>query len=350
MRAIISAGGSGGHISPAISIARELSKKGFELLYIGNIDSLEERIAKKNKIPFKTIRVQKLYRYFTLKHIFFPFCLIYSLIRASVHIGRFKPDIFVGTGGFVCGSVGLSTVFCNWFLKKKIKIYLHEQNSFPGLSTRVVSRFCEMVFLGSGSAKRFFPKSVFTGNPISSKIRYTNKRQGESKTILILGGSQGSISINKAVLSIANRLLEDGWFILWQAGENNIAELKTEFKKNSRLKLFGFTDNIGQIYADTKIAVARCGALSLAELQEMRIPSVLVPLPSAAANHQYYNALAWQTKGLGIVLAEKSLNQQTLLDAINRLDKDFNKFKHNFTTSSHKDAARKIVEKIVKGE
>lgn len=346
MRVLISAGGTGGHVFPAVNVSKELEKRGCKLLYIGNKNSLEQKIANESKIDFKAVNIQKLYRYFTLKHIFFPIKLIVSIIKTIFYLNSFKPHCFLGMGGFVAGGVGLAIVIFNLFSFKKIAIILHEQNGYPGISNRLLKRFAVKIFLGNKSAKKFFEKSLYCGNPISQKIVDLKSKNKGEKNLLILGGSQGSITINRVVLKIYKKLLNDGWDIYWQVGKKNIKKMNNK----SGIHLFGFTLDMETLYKNAKIAISRCGALSLAELEHMKIPSILIPLPSAASGHQLFNAKDWQKRKIGITLEEKELNEKALLFAIDKINKNYDKFKKRFKISHHTQATKVITNFIVKGE
>ena len=151
---IIAAGGPGGHIIPAISIAKELIKEGVQILFVGNRDSMEQKLALKHNIDFAGINVQKFYRKITLTHIKFPFKLIKSIIDSRKIIRKFSPDAFLGTGGFVSGPVGYAAHLL------KIPIFLQEQNSYPGATTKILSKYAVKIFLGNQNANKYLPKNI----------------------------------------------------------------------------------------------------------------------------------------------------------------------------------------------
>jgi len=219
-RIIIAAGGTGGHIIPALSIAKELMRQGAQILYVGNKNSMEQKLAEKNNIDFAEINVQKFYRKVTFAHLKFPFKLIKSIIDSKKIIRDFKPEAFLGTGGFVSGPVGYAAHLL------KVPIFLQEQNSYPGATTKILSKYAVKIFLGNHAAKKYLPKdnAAFSGNPInqnavSEKDTINYKKLGlkvDSKKIFLFGGSQGSVVLNNTFLPIIDDLLKSGFEIIWQ--------------------------------------------------------------------------------------------------------------------------------------
>lgn len=221
-RIIVSAGGSGGHIIPALSIIKELQKLGFEVLYIGNKNSMEEELVRNLHIDFEEIDVQKLYRKFTVAHLKFPFKLISSINKCSKIIKKYQPDAFLGTGGFVSGPAGYAAK------KARIPIFLQEQNSYPGLTTRILSKYATKIFIGNKGAEKYLSKErcIFTGNPINVStleekgvldLKKSGMHHGNPK-LLLTGGSQGSVILNNALYEIIDRLLDEGIEVFWQIG------------------------------------------------------------------------------------------------------------------------------------
>ena len=201
-KVIIAAGGTGGHIIPAISIAEELIKNNVDVLFVGNKNSMEEELTAKRKITFKIINVQKFYRKITLAHLKFPYKLLKSIHDSKKIIRDFQPDAFIGTGGFVSGPVGYAAHL------KKVPIFLQEQNSYPGATTRILSKYAEKIFLGAKGAEKYLPKKklIFSGNPVNSRIigetsELNFEELGLTKDtikLFLTGGSQGSVVLNKA--------------------------------------------------------------------------------------------------------------------------------------------------------
>jgi len=352
IRILIAAGGTGGHIIPALAIASELKKKGCEILFVGNKNSLEEELVKKSGIPFKSINVQKFYRKITFEHLKFPFKLMNSIFASKKIIREFQPDAFLGTGGFVSGPVGYAAHL------KKIPIFLQEQNSFPGATTRILSKYAKKIFLGNEGAKKYFPseKIIISGNPIntnviSEKEKIDFEKYGlkiNSLKLFLFGGSQGSLILNNNLLKIVDDLLDNGIEIIWQAGKYSFDKIIEKVKNKTGIYIFDFSNKMGKIYNSVDFAIARAGALSLAELETKRIPSILIPLPSAAGNHQYFNALELEKKNVALILEQKCLNPAILKEKILEMKEKYLKIKKNYGESKHLDSAKIITEEIIK--
>jgi UDP-N-acetylglucosamine--N-acetylmuramyl-(pentapeptide) pyrophosphoryl-undecaprenol N-acetylglucosamine transferase len=330
MKIAIAGGGTGGHISPAVSIAKEMEKLGFHIIYIGNNKSMEERIANANNLEFYKINVQRLYRKFTLKHVLFPIKLILSIIKSIKIMSDNQVVAFIGTGGFVSGPVALGAKLIG------IPIFLHEQNSYPGLTTRKLSKYAEIVFLGNIEAQKYLPecKTVYSGNPIN--IEKTNLSKEEIfnkyslnpnyKTVFIMGGSQGSKIINEITEKILEQISDKNYNLIWQVGIKNKHLIKRyENKKN--LIIFDFNYRINRFYKIADILVSRAGALTLSEIEFHKIPSILIPYPYAAGNHQYYNALEMKKKGVSEIISQKEVSPKKILQKIDLMFENIKKYK-----------------------
>ena len=351
-RILIAAGGTGGHIIPALAIAKELQQRKCKILFVGNYNSLEEVLVQKSGIPFKSINVQKFYRKITFEHLKFPFKLMNSIFASKKIIKEFQPHAFLGTGGFVSGPVGFAAHL------KKIQIFLQEQNSFPGATTRILAKYAQIIFLGNEGAKKYFPseKMIISGNPINTNVisekekidfeKYGLKK--DSIKLLLFGGSQGSLILNNNLLKIVDDLLFEGIEIIWQAGKYSFEKIKEKVKNKKGIYIFDFSNEMGKIYNSVDFAIARAGALSLAELETKRIPSILIPLPSAAGNHQYYNASELVQKNVAEILEQKDLNPKILKEKIYKMKEKYLEMKKNFGESKHLDSAKIIADKIIK--
>jgi UDP-N-acetylglucosamine--N-acetylmuramyl-(pentapeptide) pyrophosphoryl-undecaprenol N-acetylglucosamine transferase len=351
MKIIVAAGGTGGHIIPALAITEELMNLGCEILYVGNINSMEERLAKAKDIPFSPIDVQKLYRNFTFSHIKFPFKLIQSVLRSIQIIHKFKPDAFVGTGGFVSGPVGFAASLT------KTPIFLQEQNSYPGLTTRLLAGYAKRIFVANKGALKYLPKEKcqIVGNPVhpsisseTDKIDYQQYQLNQgNQSILILGGSQGSTAINNAILDILDQLLEKNINVLWQCGKRDYESLTLKLKGKKGLYLFAFSNEMGKLCNSADIAVARSGAMTLAELEIKEIPSILIPLPTAAENHQVFNAYEQEEKKIAKVIEQKKLNPEILLSSILDMLANIDEYKSHFSPDKGLKSALIIARQIV---
>ncbi len=351
-KVIIAAGGSGGHIIPAISIAEELIKNNVDVLFVGNKNSMEQELTAKREITFKSINVQKFYRKITLAHLKFPFKLFKSIHNSKKIIRDFQPDAFIGTGGFVSGPVGYAAYL------KKVPIFLQEQNSYPGATTRILSKYAEKIFLGNKGAEKYLlgNKLVFSGNPINNRITEETEKidfaefglKENTTKLFLLGGSQGSMVLNKTFLPILDELLENGIEIIWQIGKYSFNEFYPKIQNKKGIYGFDFTDEIGKIYNSVDFVIARAGAISLAELETKKLPSILIPLPSAAENHQYYNAMELQGKGVAMILEQKDLTSELLKSMIYKMQNNFKDMHEKFKQTHHRESVKTIVNYIMR--
>lgn len=350
-KVIIAAGGTGGHIIPAISIAEELIKNNVDVLFVGNKNSMEEELTAKRKITFKSINVQKFYRKITLAHLKFPYKLLKSIHDSKKIIRDFQPDAFIGTGGFVSGPVGYAAHL------KKVPIFLQEQNSYPGATTRILSKYAEKIFLGAKGAEKYLPKKklIFSGNPVNSRIigetsELNFEELGLTKDtikLFLTGGSQGSVVLNKTFLPIMDELLENGMEIIWQIGKFSFNEFHPKIQNKKGVYGFDFTDEIGKIYNSVDFVIARAGAISLAELETKKLPSILIPLPSAAENHQFYNAVELQNKDVAMVLEQKDLTSALLKSMIYKMQNNFKNMHEKFKKTHHLEAVKTITNYVI---
>ena len=352
LKAIVAAGGSGGHIMPALSIAKSLQKSGVEILYVGNKNSMEENIISTTDISFKEIDVQKFYRKFTFAHIKFPWKILKSMSDSMAIIKKFKPDFFVGTGGFVSGPVGYAAHL------KKIPIFIQEQNSFPGVTSKILGKYAANIFCGNEKAKDFFQthKVIISGNPVNMSVISETEEidynsyglDKKSKKILLLGGSQGSLALNNFLLPIIDELLDNNIQIIWQTGQRHLSEINKKVNGKKGVFTFDFTKSIGKIYNSIDLVIARAGAISLAEFEIKKIPSILIPLPTAAENHQFFNAQSLVIKNVALMAEQKDLTSDLLLNKILLCMNNLDYYIGNFKESNHLGASKLISETILR--
>ena len=349
-KAVVAAGGTGGHIIPALAIIEELQRRDIEILFIGNRNSMESKLVQAKNINFEAIDVQKMYRKITWKHIKFPFKLMLSIIRSREYIRYFKPDFFVGTGGFVSGPVGLAAKL------ESVPIFLQEQNSYPGVTTKFLSKYARKVFLGNEGAKKYLKndKTCYTRNPINDNVRNEENKieyhkynmSSDSFKIFIIGGSQGSVAINTVVLEIVDELLKEKNELFWQTGKHQFLEIKDKTDGRKGVHCFSFTNEIGKFYNSANMAISRAGAITLAELEQKELPSVLIPLPTSAENHQFYNAIELQNRKIAIVIEQKNLSAKNLLQAIYKIKNNYAEYTFENKEESFSNPAKIIVDEI----
>ncbi|MBU8932922.1 MAG: undecaprenyldiphospho-muramoylpentapeptide beta-N-acetylglucosaminyltransferase [candidate division Zixibacteria bacterium] len=326
VRIIFAGGGTGGHLFPALAIAgriRELmaNSAGTEIVFVGTRRGIEYRMRDKLGFPLHLINVRGLVRSFTLKNLLVPFVLIGALLKARSLLAHMVPDVVVGTGGYVSWPV---LKVAAW---KGIPTVLQEQNSFPGVTTRQLAGRAHRIYLGFAGAKEYLSTNaqlLVTSNPVRRDLLDGDRNSAcaeygldpSKKTILILGGSQGARSINQAVLkSLKDSTMPDGYQLLWQTGRRDYKDVAAKVgSKVHGCTLFPFAHDMRNVYAAADLAVARAGALTLAELAACRLPSVLIPYPFAAGDHQRKNARDAVRRGLADMIDENELDGADLLE------------------------------------
>ncbi|RKX31394.1 MAG: undecaprenyldiphospho-muramoylpentapeptide beta-N-acetylglucosaminyltransferase [Candidatus Zixiibacteriota bacterium] len=323
LKAIFAGGGTGGHLYPALAIANKLRsivepQGEIDFRFVGTRRGVEYRMRDSLGYPLTLITVRGLSRKGILRNILFPFLLIGSTLKSMLLIFRISPDIVVGTGGYVMGPVLMAAVIMNR------RCVIQEQNSYPGVTTRQLAHRVDKVFLGFGEARKYLKKlseTIETGNPVKESVGTVSREKAreyfgfdiDDKVILVLGGSQGASSINNNILGHLETL-PDKYRIIWQTGERDYKEVAAKAGgKVSGRALFSFSDHIETAYAAADIAIARAGALTLAELEAAGLPSVLVPYPYATADHQKKNAEVYVNAGASFLIYDNELDEVSLI-------------------------------------
>lgn len=320
MNVLFAGGGTGGHLFPALAIAEEImaQEKDSRIEFVGTRYGIEYDMRDKLGYPLTLISMRGLARKFSPSLLLFPFRLAVS-VRQSLRIcDRFKPDVVVGTGGYVAGPVIIAAAM------RKIPRVLQEQNSYPGLVTRKLASRTNVVFTAYRRAEEYLPAEVayrLLGNPIRRSLTQGSREAALEKfglkkdrtTILVLGGSQGARRINEAVLASLGSL-DDTMQLLWQCGKRDYTEVAARAdKKDFVVSLFPFSDEMDLVYAAADIAVARAGAVTIAELTACDIPAILIPYPYATADHQTHNAAEVVTAGAAEMIPDSELDNIRLL-------------------------------------
>ena len=357
-RVLIAAGGTGGHVYPAIAIADAL-KEAFaetEILFIGTKDHMEWDAVPKAGYDIKSIWISGFHRRFTLKNILFPVKLGSSLVQSWAIVSQFKPDVVVSCGGFASGPVG-------WVASKKdIPLVLQEQNSYPGVTNRLLAKRARKIFTAFKDADRYLPadKTEMAGNPTRKKLVEADREaaykqfdfDNHEKTLLVLGGSGGAKSINEAMAANIDRLHNDMKLqIIWQCGSRYYDELHIELHTDDYedLRLVDFLHNMPEAYAAADLVVSRAGALSCSELALTGKPSILVPSPNVAGDHQSKNARSMADEGAAEIL-DDSEAKETLAELVGKLISDENKLKEMQQAAlklAKPDAATEIAREIL---
>ena len=325
----VSGGGTGGHIYPALAIAKGLAETaGAEILYVGGHDSLEERLAGQAGFRFFPVQAAAVSGR-SLKAVGAFYKNWQGLQEAKKLLKEFKPQLVIGTGGYVEVPVVLGAT------QMRIPTLLHEQNAYPGLANRFLSRRVDLVCLAFDNAGKYFHRNTnlaLTGLPVRKEILEAKREDGltffgldgKKPVFLIVGGSQGAKALNDAMAEIWQDLLDRGIQIIQITGPNNYQEMKEKAVKKglesaSGLLLLPYLDQMEKALAVADLVLSRSGASFLAELVSRGIPSILVPYPFAAANHQFINACSLEQAGAAIVIENDTLNGDVLLDAVGSL-------------------------------
>jgi UDP-N-acetylglucosamine--N-acetylmuramyl-(pentapeptide) pyrophosphoryl-undecaprenol N-acetylglucosamine transferase len=323
IRAIISGGGTGGHIFPAIAIARAIQARDpkAEILFVGALGKMEME-----KIPqagFKIIGlpIVGIQRKFTLRNLLVPFKIISSMMKARKIIREFKPDVAIGVGGYASGPLLRAAAGMG------VKTLIQEQNSFPGITNRILSKKVDRICVAYEGLEKYFQKDkiILTGNPVRPEVLDISTKREEAqrffnlypskKTILFVGGSLGARTINQSVHSWAEKLISEGNQIIWQTGKGfyQTAKSFSETSAKQDLKVFDFIREMDLAYAAADIIVSRAGAMSISELCLTGKAVVLVPSPNVSEDHQTKNAMSLVQKDAAVLL--KDADAQTELYA-----------------------------------
>lgn len=362
MRIIVSGGGTGGHIYPAVTIANQIKEKqpDAEIIFVGTREGLECEIVPRYGYPIEFIEVAGFQRKLSLDTIKSAFKLLAGLIDALKLIRKIKPDLVVGTGGYVCGPVLFLAAL------QGIPTCIQEQNAMPGVTNKILAHFVKKVFLGYQEAGKYFggnSDKIFTGNPIRKEILEVSrataiekfKLDPAKKTILVSGGSRGARSINDAMAlvetSLAGRSDVQVIHITGETGyEKFIGQVEKKVLMSDNIKVFRYMHDMPLALAAADLAIFRSGAIGLAELMARGIPSILVPYPYATANHQEHNARAVEGAGGAVVILDKELTGEILLKQIESLLADeskLQKMKDAAKALGRPEAAEDIARKVL---
>jgi UDP-N-acetylglucosamine--N-acetylmuramyl-(pentapeptide) pyrophosphoryl-undecaprenol N-acetylglucosamine transferase len=363
MRIVLTGGGTGGHLFPLVSIAQELKREigdDLKLLYIGSGKQIEKGTMEKEGVKVKNVLSGKRRRYFSFLNFVDVFKIPVGVVQALWILLIFMPDAVFSKGGYA----SVPVVLVSWLYR--IPVLIHESDAIPGTANMVLAKFSRLVAVSYPSAEKYFPKNqvVLTGNPVRVEINqgsawdaYGRYHFTESKpVILILGGSQGSQIINKAIIRILPRLLE--YFqVVHQTGEKNFDDVK-KMAGEQGIKVghegyqpvkFLETSELKDAFSAASLVVSRAGANTISEIAANSKAAILVPLRSAAKDHQRMNAYELAKIGAAVVLEEDNLGEHLLFDKINMLltdDELRTTMEQKIKAFYHPDAARRIVEGI----
>lgn len=352
---LFAGGGTGGHLFPAVAVAEAIKeiKPSAEILFVGTKNKIEGTVIPELGFAFKSIWIKGFYRKFDLRNILFPLRLIVSIAQSLIINLVYKPKVAIGSGGYAAGPA----IWAAWVLGAKI--ILLEQNSYPGITTRLLERYANEIHLSFQDSKKYLRRMNvhhLTGNPVRKNLGSGNKLDAlklfglsaEKKTLLVLGGSLGARSINNAMKKNIELIIENGIQIIWQTGKNYYNDYKNLDSKMVRVK--DFIDDMNAAYSACDLMLARAGATTIAEILVLGIPCVLVPSPNVAENHQYYNAKSLTDKSAAILIEDHKVAEELPGIVINTLSSNekLQELKTNALSIAKPNAATEIAESAVK--
>jgi UDP-N-acetylglucosamine--N-acetylmuramyl-(pentapeptide) pyrophosphoryl-undecaprenol N-acetylglucosamine transferase len=360
LKVIISGGGTGGHIFPALAIANAIRKadEGSEILFIGAKGRMEMKLVPAAGYPIEGLWISGLVRRLTLKNLAFPLKVLVSMMKARRVIKHFGPDAVIGVGGFASGPTLRVAV------SKKIPTLIQEQNSYPGITNKILSRHVDRICVAYDSMGRFFPaeKIVVTGNPIRQDILESKATREEAlaffglapgkKTVLVVGGSLGARSINMAIENAIPDLLEHQIQLIWQTGKGyyDKAFEATRGQQSGDIKVLDFIGRMDLAYRAADLVVSRAGAIAISELSAMAKPAILVPYPFAAEDHQQKNAMACAERNAAVMVPDQEAGRRlatVIQDLISQPGK-LASLGASISTMAHLDSADRIAAEVLK--
>ena len=364
-KVIISGGGTGGHIFPAIAIANALKKinENIEILFVGAEGRMEMEKVLAAGYKIEGLWISGFQRKLTVANLAFPFKVISSLIKAKKILKQFKPDVAVGTGGYASGPM------INVATRNGVPALIQEQNSYPGITNKILSKRVSKICVAYEGMGNYFPKEkiILTGNPVRQDIlSLEGKRErgleffglnGNKKTILAIGGSLGARTINESIHAYLEEFSKNGIQIIWQTGKSYYPIALEASKKiigenliNLWLKPFDFISKMDYAYAVADVVISRAGASSISELCLVKKAAILVPSPNVAEDHQTKNAMALVTHNAAILVKDSESKEKLCKTAIELLNNEAqrNKLKENITKMGFKDSANVIANEVLR--
>jgi UDP-N-acetylglucosamine--N-acetylmuramyl-(pentapeptide) pyrophosphoryl-undecaprenol N-acetylglucosamine transferase len=358
---IISGGGTGGHVFPAIAIANALRKKrpGADILFVGAKGKLEMEKVPAAGYPIRGLWISGFHRSFTPRNLLFPLKLLLSTLKAARIIDRFCPSVVIGVGGYASGPT------LNEAARKKIPTLIQEQNSYPGITNRLLSKKVNTICVAYEGMERFFPeeKLVMTGNPVRQDLFSHPERKNEADehfglapgktTVLLLGGSLGARTINRAALRcLDEKITGTGIQLLWQTGRMYYESILHDHRaaNNRDVHIMPFINRMDLAFAAADIIVSRAGAIAISELCIAGKPAILIPSPNVAEDHQARNATALEQKKAVLMIRDAEAEEK-LPQALKNLSSD-ETLRQSLSAEIRKlaitDAADRIADEIIK--
>lgn len=356
VRVVFAGGGTGGHVFPAVAIAERLmTHEDIDLIFVGTKNKIEARIVPQLGYKFRTIWIGGFSRKFRLSNFLLPLKIIVSVMQSLKLIFTFKPNVVVGTGGYVSGPVCAAAVMTG------TPIVLQEHNSYPGAMTRMFAPYARETHIAFESSKKYFRVSrslYLTGSPVRKMPKVKREEalnffglSAERKTLLVTGGSLGAVKLNSAVSKVVDELIGRKYQLIWQTGSIDYERIEASQKDRPDLvRVEKFVERMDYAYAAADIAVCRGGATTVAELIYFNLPALIIPYPYAAANHQVENARALVESGAAVMVQESETDNKFAETLLNLVDDPsrVESMREKTKTLSHEDAADVIAKSVLR--
>ncbi len=354
-RYLFAGGGTGGHLYPAIAVAQKIMEiqPNAEILFIGTKTKIESKVVPQKGFRFKSIWISGFSRKLTFTNLLFPIKLLVAMMQSLMINIKFKPQVAIGTGAYVSGPAIWGATFMG------AKGVLLEQNSYPGITNRLLEKRVRKVFLSFEDSKKYFrdkTKLDVAGNPIRIDIALSNKDEVKKqfglsvtkKTLVIIGGSLGAKSINKVVKSSLDELTNLGIQILWQTGEMYYEEYSSFEVEN--IKVVKYFDNIAKAYSVADLIIARAGATTIAEVAHLGLPVIFVPSPNVAENHQFKNAEVLKNVNAAELIGDNKFSEEIINKVTSLIsnDKRLEELSSNIKKFDKPNAVNQIANEIIK--
>lgn len=354
IKVIIAGGGTGGHVFPAIAIANAIKEKIFnaQILFVGAKGRMEMQKVPAAGYHILGLNITGLQRRITWKNLQVPLKLCDSIVRSRNIVKRFKPDVVIGVGGYASGPLVRAAA------KLGVPTLIQEQNSYPGITNKILAKKADKICVAYEGMDRFFPKEkiFLTGNPVRNEVLMANEKRvegleffslsAERKVLLIVGGSLGAFSINEAVSNHLESLVSSGLQVIWQTGKTyyeKAAAQVTALNKEG-VSAHAFIDRMDLAYGACDVIVSRAGAIAISEISALQRPSVLVPSPHVTEDHQTKNALALVNMQAAVLLPDAEVRERLGEEVISLVGDEMrlNKIKGNIARLYYRDSAKNI--------
>jgi len=355
MRYLISGGGTGGHIFPAVSIANALKELDpeAEILFVGALGRMEMERVPQAGYQIVGLPVRGFNRKQPWKNISVLWDLGKSMLMARKIVKDFRPDAGVGVGGYASGAAMKAAA------KMGVPILLQEQNGFAGVTNKLLKDDAKVICVAYEGMEKFFPKEkiILTGNPVRQNLTEGHRVEKDRKTLLIIGGSLGAKTINDAIASHLKELSEAGIDIVWQTGklyydrcQAALTDSPIHQFTDSTIECAAFLSDMPDRYAQADLVISRAGASSISEICLLGKPAILVPSPNVAEDHQTHNAIALVRKDAAVLIKDADAMEQLVKTALELIqdDKQLSELSHNVKTLAQTDSAKRIAEEVIK--